>query len=87
MSDSSLDQALECSGIDLLGSAGERRRPTHGRQGKKALPSGAPMWLVHLDNSPTSLAAPAGVIAIFFNTINDLNASAPNSRIHDHDAR
>jgi len=87
MTVSPLDRAVEGSSGGLLGSAGKRRQPTHGRQGKKALPSGTPMWLVHLDNSPSSPTAPAGAFAIFFNRINALSASAPNSRIHDHDAR
>jgi len=37
MSVSSLDRAVEGSGVDLLGSTGERRRPTHGRLFKSGL--------------------------------------------------
>jgi hypothetical protein len=87
MSTSRLDRAPEGSGVDLLGSVEKRRQPTHGRQGKRALPSGAPMWLVQLENSPSSPALSAGAFAIFFKEINALSASAPDSGICGHDAR
>jgi hypothetical protein len=87
MSNLSRNRAPEGSGVGLRRLEGRRRQPTHGRQGKKALPSGAPMWLVYLHNSPPSPTAHAGTFDIFLNEIKALDASAPNSRIHDYDAR
>ena len=83
MSDSSLDQALECSGVDLLGSDSRRREPTHGRQAKRRGQPARLMWLAQLGKSPTSPTARAGTFAIFLKKLNALNASAskqPDSR-------
>ena len=87
MTVSPLDRAADGSSGGLLGSAGERRQPTHGRQAKRRGQPARLMWLAQLGKSPTSPTARAGTFAIFIKTINALSAGALNSRIDDHDAR